>query len=209
MNASVESAAAADAGCDDPPGEYSGELSGESTGGRAGGRLGKSSGGHALSVVVTCEGCETDAGRDGWLLGTFKRCCAAVGVSAGEITLVLVDDMVMSTLHEQYSSVTGTTDVLTFDHRDDPGDADEPMLADLVLCVEEASRQSAARGHAVREELLLYAVHGLMHLLGEDDHEPSAYERMHEREDMVLRSVGLGGVFARGQGLGEAKEARR
>jgi probable rRNA maturation factor len=66
--------------------------------------------------------------------------------------------------------------------------------------VDEAGRQSAVRGHTVEQELLLYVVHGVLHCLGHDDHDPDAAARMHAEEDRVLAAVGVGVTYARGAG---------
>ena len=105
----------------------------------------------------------------------------------------------MARLHEQYAGVPGTTDVLTFDLRDDPA---EPLVGDIAICWDEAVRQADARHHPPRHEALLYAVHGLMHLLGEDDHDPAAAARMHLREDRLLAELGLPPVYAAPEGGG-------
>ena len=51
--------------------------------------------------------------------------------------------------------------------------------------------------------MLLYAVHGLLHCAGFDDHETAAFDRMHAEEDRILRAIGVGPIFAGG----EANEA--
>ncbi len=181
-----------------------------------------------VSVVIVRLGVGDDADVDQWLVERVARACGLVGWDVatsqeepdaslgdslsvgvehdgvGELTLVLVDDGQMNAMHERYSGVAGTTDVLTFDHRDDPADVSEPVFADLVLCVDEASRQASQRGVTLREELLLYAVHGIMHLLGEDDREHAAHERMHRREDEVMTKLGLAGLFYKDRQGGEA-----
>jgi probable rRNA maturation factor len=108
-----------------------------------------------------------------------------------------VDDAEMAVAHERYSGIPGTTDVLTFDLREPGESAAEPaqMDVDLYVCVDEARRQAAGRGHAVERELLLYIVHGVLHCLGEDDHDDATYARMHAREDEVLQAIGVGRVF--------------
>ncbi len=131
-----------------------------------------------------------------WLETMVRRAAQHAGVETGELALLLVSDPDMAVYHERYCGVPGTTDVITFDHLDGAGQDDSTHVeGDLVLCVDEAQRQAAARGHDARTELLLYAVHGLLHLLGEDDHEPAAYARMHRREDDLLEALGVGRVF--------------
>jgi probable rRNA maturation factor len=129
-----------------------------------------------------------------WLVKHLTHVAALAGIHGGRVTLLIVGDEEMAALHEQYRQTPGTTDVLTFDLRES---ASDPMDADIALCIDEARRQAATRGHDVRLELLLYAVHGLLHLCGYDDHTKAAYERMHRREDELLEMAGMGRVFRR------------
>ncbi len=59
-------------------------------------------------------------------------------------------------------------------------------------------RQARQRGHSVERELLLYAVHGLLHCAGFDDHGTAAFDRMHAEEDRILRAIGIGPIFIAG-----------
>jgi probable rRNA maturation factor len=115
----------------------------------------------------------------------------------GEARARVVGDDEMAAAHERHTGVPGTTDVLTFDLADEPGVID----ADLLICADEAARQGAARGLPVEHELLLYIVHGVLHCAGYDDHDEPSASVMHEREDELLRAMGLGAVYAaRGDG---------
>ena len=62
----------------------------------------------------------------------------------------------------------------------------------------QAKRSSAQRGTDVAAELLLYALHGTLHLCGYDDRSRAGFERMHAREDELLVALGVGPVFAAG-----------
>lgn len=114
----------------------------------------------------------------------------------GEVRVRIVDDPTMAAAHQRYSGIAGTTDVLTFDLRE-PATPTVPLDVDVMVCIDEARRQAAIRGHDPRHELLLYALHGVMHCLGHDDHDDAAYERMHAAEDAVLDAIGVGRIFAR------------
>ncbi|WP_432797070.1 rRNA maturation RNase YbeY [Poriferisphaera sp. WC338] len=130
----------------------------------------------------------------GWVDDCFTLAVAASEVSQANICLVFVADEEMSVMHEQYKNIPGTTDVLTFDNRDD---LSEPVEGDIVICLDEAARQASKRNIPARHEVLLYAVHGLMHLLGHDDHNPQAFKAMHAEEDRILKEIGIGAVFHR------------
>lgn len=130
----------------------------------------------------------------------LQRAARRLGPAEGDLSVAVVDDTAMSELHERYKGEPGPTDVLTFDLRDDATAAPDPAQLDgeIVVCWPEAQRQ-AAQAEPARDpehELLLYAVHGLLHLLGEDDQTPEAYAKMHAREDRVLADIGVGAVFA-------------
>lgn len=129
------------------------------------------------------------------LVAWAERAAAHLGIR-GQVRVRLVRDAEMAELHERTTGVPGTTDVLTFDLRDDP-DPDDPVLdVDVVLCTDEARRQASERAHTTVAELTLYLVHALLHCTGHDDHDDQAYARMHEAEDRVLGAIGLGTIFA-------------
>ena len=110
-----------------------------------------------------------------------------------ELSVALVGDKRMADLHERFMRIPGPTDVLSF-----PLDEDRRgrvTAGEVVVCVPEAARRAAGHGVSVRQELLLYAVHGLLHLCGYDDLTPAGFRRMHRREDRILSALGVGPVF--------------
>ena len=148
--------------------------------------------GSASHVTCELEAPDVDPPADGWLADRLEAAVRGAGVGPATLAVRVVNDAEMIRLHALHSGVEGTTDVLTFDNRDCLSEA---IDGDLVLCRDEAVRRAAELGHPARVELLLYAVHGLLHLAGEDDHDPEAHRRMHEREDRILAGLGLGPVF--------------
>lgn len=147
-------------------------------------------------VEVIDPGCRLAREKAEWLETTGRAALGVLG-KCGEVRVRVVGDGEMAAAHEKYSGVAGTTDVLTFDLGE--GEAEE-LDTDILVCVDEATRQAGLRGHAVEHELLLYVVHGVLHCLGHDDHDPEAAARMHAEEDRVLEAVGVGVTYARGAG---------
>lgn len=115
----------------------------------------------------------------------------ASGAEVARLHVEVVDDAAMDAYHRKHSGVAGTTDVLTFL----ASEPDEAIEVDIVACLDEATRRGAEFGHGPARELLLYGVHGLLHCMGHDDHDPAAFERMHAEEDRILRSIGIGATF--------------
>ena len=146
-------------------------------------------------VEVVDRGMRLAPGVSRWLEERATEALAVLG-AGGEVRVRAVGDAEMAAAHEKYSGVPGTTDVLTFDL----GESDGGLDTDILVCVDEAGRQSGVRGHTVEQELLLYVVHGVLHCLGHDDHDPDAAARMHAEEDRVLAAVGVGVTYARGAG---------
>lgn len=126
-----------------------------------------------------------------WLADRARAALAPLGV-AGEVRARIVDDAAMTAAHQRWSGVPGTTDVLTFDLREDPGD---PLDVDLLVCIDEAARQAEARALPPERELLLYLIHGVLHCLGHDDHDEAQAARMHAEEDRLLEAAGIGATF--------------
>jgi len=128
-----------------------------------------------------------------------------------ELSIALVNDTEMAQLHARYMGQRATTDVLTF-----PLDSDSrgrALAGEIILCLPEAARQAKIRGTRTRSELLLYAIHGMLHLLGLDDRTASGYRRMHQLEDRLLTQLGVGPVFApempRSARQGTARSSRK
>ncbi len=116
------------------------------------------------------------------------------GAATAELSFVLTDDDEIARLNSDYLSHEGPTDVLSFDLRDDRA-GDGHVEGEIVISVETAIRQAAVRGHSVDAEAALYAIHGVLHLLGYEDGNPDEAARMHDTEDRILSSIGLGPIF--------------
>mgnify|MGYP003351748340 CR=1 FL=1 len=107
-----------------------------------------------------------------------------------ELSISLVDEIEMSSLHMRWLDESGPTDVLSF-----PMDELKPfsatsgpgMLGDIVLCPEYAIPQAERAGHSIQEELELLTVHGVLHLLGFDHREIEEKTVMFSRQDEILR----------------------
>ena len=124
-----------------------------------------------------------------------------------ELSLALVGDARMSALHEQFMGIGGPTDVLTF-----PLDLDargRPASGEVVVCVPEARRRAKEHGVPLERELLLYALHGLLHLCGYDDRTDASFRAMHRTEDQILAQLGVGPVFAPDPTTASRKTTRR
>ncbi|MBK6939774.1 MAG: rRNA maturation RNase YbeY [Planctomycetes bacterium] len=101
-------------------------------------------------------------------------------------SLVVVGDRRMRRLNREFHAVDETTDVLAFELERWSTDGFD---GEVIVCAPYARREARSRGLAFTTELALYAVHGILHLLGEDDHEPERARRMRRRERQILARV--------------------
>ncbi|MCH2145421.1 MAG: rRNA maturation RNase YbeY [Phycisphaerales bacterium] len=133
------------------------------------------------------EGDELELLRDG-----LERLIERLEGRCVRLTVEVVDDARMCLLHQRWHDDPSTTDVLTFP-MSEPG---EPIDVDVACCLDEAERRALGLGHERVRELILYALHGLLHVAGFDDHDEESFRAMHAEEDRLLESVGLGAIFA-------------
>lgn len=147
---------------------------------------------HAAAGLAAIRSTDVDVLRQ--QIAAAVRVLAQSGVAVARVHVEIVDDRSMGAFHERHSGVAGTTDVLTFLGSDEG----EPIEVDIIACVDEAARRAAEFGHGVERELVLYAVHGLLHCCGHDDHDPAAYDAMHAEEDRILSAIGVGPTFRPG-----------
>lgn len=114
----------------------------------------------------------------------------------GEVRIRIVNDDEMSTAHQRHLGDPTTTDVITFDLAEGDSVNTRRLDVDLLLCADEANRQASELGLPVERELLLYAIHGVLHCLGYDDHTDQDAQAMHALEDQLLESIGVGATYS-------------
>jgi probable rRNA maturation factor len=147
----------------------------------------------SVSLTITNQGKRTvDAA---WLKRQLRRVLRLLEIETGEWTITIVGDRAMGALHKRTMNLSDTTDVLTFDLS-----GGETLELDSVLCVDEAARRAKELRHSLKNELLLYAIHSLLHVQGYDDVKAKDAAEMHRREDEILLRLGVGAVYEKAAG---------
>lgn len=103
------------------------------------------------------------------------------------VSVALVDDPTIHELNRRYLEHDYPTDVLSF-VLDDNG---HRLHGELVASADTAVRNSAEYGWSATEELLLYLVHGTLHLVGHRDETPNEIAAMRRAETAHLAKLGL------------------
>ena len=131
----------------------------------------------------------------------IRRSCIAVLRNEefdgpAEISVTFVDNEEIRKLNAQYRNKDAATDVLSFPMGvdgvyDTNLDTGAKILGDVVLSVEKAQEQANLYGHSLDREVGYLTVHSVLHLLGYDHIEPLDRVHMREREENVMRQLGL------------------
>lgn len=111
------------------------------------------------------------------------------GIDAAEISLAIVDDPTMRTLNRQYLQHDYETDVLSFVLDYDQSQA--ALVGQLVVSTDTAARVAAEVGNTFAAELLLYVLHGTLHLVGYLDKTPDDAADMRDAERAYLARFGF------------------
>lgn len=112
-----------------------------------------------------------------------------------EISVTFVDLDEIHELNKQYRGVDKPTDVLSFPQFDDLEEeipeVCEICLGDVVICEQKAREQAEEFGHSFERELVYLFTHSVLHLLGYDHMEDDEKKAMREREEEIMKQIGL------------------
>lgn len=132
------------------------------------------------------------------LTQVMRTVLRAENVAAAEISLALVDDTTIHRVNRDYLDHDEPTDVISFlldetrpEHRADESDlrgAGKRLDGEIVVSVETAVRVSGQVGWSATAEVVLYVVHGLLHLIGYDDLTDEERPLMRQRERDMLQA---------------------
>jgi probable rRNA maturation factor len=93
------------------------------------------------------------------------------------IQFVLVDRATMMRVHAHFLGDPTDTDVITFPY------------GEILVCPAVAQDRAAEFSRNVEEEVLLYALHGLLHLAGYDDTTSALAKTMARAQEKLLKQV--------------------
>jgi probable rRNA maturation factor len=109
------------------------------------------------------------------------------GVTDARLSLAVVDDATIHRLNRQYLNHDYPTDVLSFLLEREG----ERLEGEVIASADTAVRTAAEYSWPPGDELLLYVIHGTLHLVGHDDASPSQRTAMQREERRYLVQFGL------------------
>jgi probable rRNA maturation factor len=114
---------------------------------------------------------------------------SACGLEDHSLTLVLTDGESIRQLNRRFAGEDGATDVLSFPDGSRDPDSGKVYLGDVLIAVSIAERQARRAGHNLGDELILLAVHGILHLAGYDHARPKDRAKMWQMQDAILSGL--------------------
>ncbi|MCE9544321.1 MAG: rRNA maturation RNase YbeY [Planctomycetia bacterium] len=137
-----------------------------------------------ISIRLDSTVVEVDRDR---IRAAVSEIMAEAGLKSAQVGIAVIDDGAIQQMNRQFLNHDYATDVLSFTmHR-----SATAVEGQIAVSAETAQREAADYGWPAADELLLYIVHGALHLVGYNDKTPSDAAAMRQREREVLAGFGL------------------
>lgn len=112
------------------------------------------------------------------VLKAAKAAFRKLGLSHRGLSIVFVGARRMRAINKKYLKHDHVTDVLTFDLGENAGE--------MIICPRIAHANAKAYQTSTENEIILYVIHGILHLAGFDDHSPKDILQMRKMEKELL-----------------------
>ena len=104
------------------------------------------------------------------------------GAKPGTIQFIILDDNELLELNRTYLNHDTLTDIITFNYNAEFGG----ISGDIFISYDRVHDNAERYDVSPVEELLRVMIHGILHLLGYDDHDATSKELMRSRENYYL-----------------------
>ncbi len=142
--------------------------------------------------IEICRQCSAVAVDDAMIRRGLRLVFDRARRSPGHVSVAIVGDEQIARLNLRYLKRDEPTDVLSFPLG---SSTDGSVEGEIVVSAETASRRATKHDANPVGELMLYIVHGALHLVGFNDTVPEKATEMHALEDELLSQLGYGRVY--------------
>ncbi len=104
------------------------------------------------------------------------------GENPGTLQFILLNDDKLLEFNQTYLKHDTLTDIITFNYNEEY----EGISGDIFISYDRIVENAAKYEVTIINELLRVIVHGVLHLLGYDDHDDASRELMRNRENYYL-----------------------
>ena len=103
------------------------------------------------------------------------------GKKLGDVNVIFCSDPYLLEVNKKYLGHDYYTDIITFDYCEG-----KILSGDLFISVDSVRENASFYGAAFDDELHRVIVHGVLHLIGYDDHTDEEKKTMRSKEDQYL-----------------------
>ena len=111
----------------------------------------------------------------------LKEVARVEGKKVGDISVIFCSDNYLLEINKKHLNHNYYTDIITFDYCE--GDT---LSGDLFISVDSVRENAKYYDVSFDEELNRVIVHGVLHLIGYDDHSPEDVSQMRAKENTSL-----------------------
>ena len=108
-----------------------------------------------------------------------------------EVNVIFVSEKEILNVNKTYLNHHYVTDVISFNNQRPPIlPPGEPWgFGDIFVCYPVARKNAPLFGHTILQEMLMYVIHGALHLSGMDDHRPTDRAEMDRQAEKIIKQV--------------------
>lgn len=125
---------------------------------------------------------------------------ASQGFARGSVGVRITDDPTIRAINARHLDHDWATDVISFGYSIDH----DCVEGELVASVDTAIEKAGQLGWSAAHELLLYVVHGTLHICGMDDHDDDDRAAMRSAEHDVMTGLNVPEIVRFGADLDDA-----
>lgn len=117
------------------------------------------------------------------------------------IGVSVVSEYEIREINKDFRGIDKVTDVLSFPQFENAEEIIEELegdealvdipVGDVVICLDQAERQSLEYGTTIRREVTYLFVHSILHLLGYDHMEDGDKTEMRKREELIMAALDI------------------
>ena len=117
-----------------------------------------------------------------WIKGVVE----ASGKTVGDVNIIFCNDPSILEINQQFLGHDYYTDIITFDYCEG-----NTVSGELYISVDTVEANAQEYNETFRNEMHRVIIHGILHLLGYDDHSEEDIAQMREQEDLALDDLSL------------------
>jgi|SRR5574344_566424 probable rRNA maturation factor len=111
------------------------------------------------------------------------------GFECGEINIIFVPDSYILELNKKSLGHNFYTDIITFDYS-----VDQIVNGDLYISADTVCANADLYKQTFEKEICRVVIHGILHMIGEDDLTPVQQKKMRAAENSALKKLSVGSI---------------